>query len=209
MRIYVTSSLLFLLFSRSHLFHIFPALFLSLVRFSHSTALLLSLEEMAKRSDARPYDLYFDMDEALTMPEPPVAAPPAPDLQTVFTAGVCTVCLEPFDAGKGAKRMPCGHLYHDTCISTWLAQDRSCPICRCPLKAYNWPRGIIRTMDENKFLGFFFVFVSIIIIFLHLSLLFFRKRYRYNAVCDFGFLKIIWAHLDVLVIYFMGLIACL
>ncbi|XXG48136.1 hypothetical protein AAC387_Pa02g2659 [Persea americana] len=91
---------------------------------------------MAKQTQACSYDLCFDLDEALTMPDTPVASPPAPSLPTVFSAGVCTVCPEPFEAGKGAKRMPCGHLFHDTCISTWLARDRSCPTCRCPLKAH-------------------------------------------------------------------------
>ncbi|XXG48141.1 hypothetical protein AAC387_Pa02g2664 [Persea americana] len=91
---------------------------------------------MAKRSQACSYDLCFDLDEALTMPETPVATLLVPSLPTVFAAGVCTVCLEAFEAGKDAKRMPCGHLFHDRCISKWLARDRSCPTCRCPLKAH-------------------------------------------------------------------------
>ncbi|KAJ8644870.1 hypothetical protein MRB53_006618 [Persea americana] len=46
---------------------------------------------MAKRSQACSYDLCFDLDEALTMPETPVATLLAPSLPTVFAAGVCTV----------------------------------------------------------------------------------------------------------------------
>lgn len=33
--------------------------------------------------------------------------------------------------------MPCGHLYHDNCILTWLSKHNSCPSCRFELKTDN------------------------------------------------------------------------
>ncbi|RWR73512.1 E3 ubiquitin-protein ligase RING1-like protein [Cinnamomum micranthum f. kanehirae] len=86
-----------------------------------------------------PVDLLFDLDVSLTSEENVGEGVPSPDSYVSgmpwvpSAAGICTVCMEKFGAGRGAKRMPCCHVYHDTCILTWLAQDRSCPLCRHPI----------------------------------------------------------------------------
>lgn len=85
-----------------------------------------------------PVDMFFDLDLALSAEENLLKIP-SPDSYVsgmpwdLSAAGICTVCMEEFVAGRGAKRMPCCHVYHDTCISTWLALDRSCPLCRLPI----------------------------------------------------------------------------
>ncbi|KAG4159667.1 hypothetical protein ERO13_D02G189000v2 [Gossypium hirsutum] len=42
----------------------------------------------------------------------------------------CAVCMDDFEEGIQAKRMPCRHLYHKNCILPWLELHNSCPVCR-------------------------------------------------------------------------------
>jgi len=39
----------------------------------------------------------------------------------------CAICFEPLAT---AKRLPCGHFFHKSCLLSWLEQHQSCPICR-------------------------------------------------------------------------------
>jgi hypothetical protein len=42
----------------------------------------------------------------------------------------CAVCKDGIEAGEGARRLPCAHLYHGGCILPWLAIRNTCPLCR-------------------------------------------------------------------------------
>eukprot|EP00794_Sanderia_malayensis_P018789 gene18789-20680_t len=42
----------------------------------------------------------------------------------------CAICWE--DMNK-AKKLPCGHIFHQACLCSWLQQDTSCPTCRMSL----------------------------------------------------------------------------
>jgi len=48
----------------------------------------------------------------------------------VQTKGECLICWDTFST---ARRLPCGHCFHSSCLRQWLEQDASCPICRCRL----------------------------------------------------------------------------
>ncbi|KAM8877933.1 E3 ubiquitin-protein ligase AMFR-like [Synchiropus picturatus] len=39
----------------------------------------------------------------------------------------CAIC---WDAMSTARKLPCGHLFHNSCLRSWLEQDTSCPTCR-------------------------------------------------------------------------------
>lgn len=39
----------------------------------------------------------------------------------------CAICRESMDT---AKKLPCGHLFHHSCLRSWLEQHHSCPTCR-------------------------------------------------------------------------------
>lgn len=42
----------------------------------------------------------------------------------------CTICLDEFLRGDEVASMPCGHVYHDTCLVKWLKTSHFCPLCR-------------------------------------------------------------------------------
>ena len=42
----------------------------------------------------------------------------------------CTICLDDFEPGSDALRMPCTHIFHAACIVRWLKESHYCPVCR-------------------------------------------------------------------------------
>ncbi|KAF3773437.1 E3 ubiquitin-protein ligase [Nymphaea thermarum] len=51
----------------------------------------------------------------------------------------CPMCLEEFGANGDVSEMPCGHRYHVDCITNWLENHNTCPLCR-----------FLMPMEENK-----------------------------------------------------------
>ena len=41
----------------------------------------------------------------------------------------CAICLFDFENGDGVATLPCSHLFHTDCISSWLRQKPRCPVC--------------------------------------------------------------------------------
>jgi hypothetical protein len=61
-------------------------------------------------------------------------SPADTDCDTVEPDLDCTVCWNPVDSSSPTFfKTPCGHIFHLYCISKWVAQHRSCPICRSTL----------------------------------------------------------------------------
>ena len=43
----------------------------------------------------------------------------------------CPICLETFRGEDKVKVLPCGHLFHEKCASSWIVDVRGiCPLCR-------------------------------------------------------------------------------
>jgi hypothetical protein len=42
----------------------------------------------------------------------------------------CAVCMDNVEAKQWLRRLPCGHVYHDTCICKWFEEHVHCPLCR-------------------------------------------------------------------------------
>lgn len=46
----------------------------------------------------------------------------------------CTICFTELYSGDRVRSLPCGHAWHHGCITQWLQQQTTCPMCR---KQYN------------------------------------------------------------------------
>lgn len=45
-----------------------------------------------------------------------------------YGSGTCCICLE--DINCGFKLNNCHHLFHAYCITAWLKNNSTCPMCR-------------------------------------------------------------------------------
>ena len=54
----------------------------------------------------------------------------------------CPICLETFQGNDKVKVLPCGHVFHEKCASSWIVDVRGvCPLCR---------QGVFGTTKEVK-----------------------------------------------------------
>mmetsp|Transcript_135840 Transcript_135840/g.421983 ORF Transcript_135840/g.421983 Transcript_135840/m.421983 type:complete len:150 (-) Transcript_135840:187-636(-) len=42
----------------------------------------------------------------------------------------CALCLEEYTQGEEVLKLPCGHLFHETCVGPWFAKSLLCPLCQ-------------------------------------------------------------------------------
>ncbi|KAI1209893.1 uncharacterized protein F4807DRAFT_424788 [Annulohypoxylon truncatum] len=47
--------------------------------------------------------------------------------------GECTICIDEMKAGDEAVVLPCRHWFHEQCVTLWLKQHNTCPICRAAI----------------------------------------------------------------------------
>jgi hypothetical protein len=66
-------------------------------------------------------------------PAPAASIEALPTVEVSEPGAVCAICKEDLPIAAAARRLPCGHLYHSSCIVPWLEVHNSCPICRCRL----------------------------------------------------------------------------
>ena len=46
---------------------------------------------------------------------------------------LCVICITALEAHEGGVRLPCGHVFHESCVAEWLRKHSSCPHCRAQL----------------------------------------------------------------------------
>ena len=46
----------------------------------------------------------------------------------------CCICIEEIAIGQKTILLPCGHMFHNDCIVTWLKKNNTCPMCRFEIK---------------------------------------------------------------------------
>ena len=50
----------------------------------------------------------------------------------------CSICIENVDRGF---KLECGHYFHNKCITHWLLENKTCPVCR---------RSIVECNDDEE-----------------------------------------------------------
>jgi hypothetical protein len=46
----------------------------------------------------------------------------------------CTICIDEIKKGDEVLVLPCKHWYHGQCVTLWLKEHNTCPICRMPIE---------------------------------------------------------------------------
>jgi hypothetical protein len=69
----------------------------------------------------------------------------------IKTQALCSVCQDTFGKGDSALGLPCDHLYHRECITPWLTEHNTCPMCRyeLPTDDAEYERGRIQRMQKR------------------------------------------------------------
>jgi len=42
----------------------------------------------------------------------------------------CSICLENYQINDKVSHLPCGHFYHERCLTEWFKKKEECPLCR-------------------------------------------------------------------------------
>ena len=63
------------------------------------------------------------------------ASPPSSHTMSIVDAkqSSCPICLCDYEGGDGVILLPCHHIYHESCISSWAAHRVKCPMCNYDL----------------------------------------------------------------------------
>lgn len=63
---------------------------------------------------------------------------------------ICTICNDQFDHKSIITVTPCGHAYHESCISQWFKNRSNCPKCRTTVKISNMRKIYFDVDNENN-----------------------------------------------------------
>jgi len=73
-------------------------------------------------------------------------SPAFPSVRPVVSIAQCPICLE----DNSDVAIPCGHLFHRSCLLCWLAENRTCPVCRLILNSRSDDDENRSDDDENE-----------------------------------------------------------
>ena len=61
----------------------------------------------------------------------------------------CSICLEEFEDNETISKTSCNHMFHETCLETWLNTNTKCPFCRNTLKEESNNLINIRNLEDR------------------------------------------------------------
>ncbi|VEU39954.1 unnamed protein product [Pseudo-nitzschia multistriata] len=47
----------------------------------------------------------------------------------------CSICLCEYEKGDNLVSLPCGHVFHEDCITSWTDHNKRCPLCNADLES--------------------------------------------------------------------------
>ncbi|KAG8564083.1 hypothetical protein GDO81_016319 [Engystomops pustulosus] len=59
---------------------------------------------------------------------------------------VCIICRE--EMVTGAKRLPCNHIFHTSCLRSWFQRQQTCPTCRMDVLRASLPTQTAAPADQ-------------------------------------------------------------
>lgn len=72
---------------------------------------------------------------------------PDATLEDIERDDICIICRESMSVGT-AKKLPCGHCFHTTCLERWVNKNPACPTCSRDLRKIL--KGLINGQNEQK-----------------------------------------------------------
>ena len=78
------------------------------------------------------YELLLQLDDSVTkkaLPDERVDSLETDTVTEKHMDDTCGVCMENYVVGETRKILPCGHMFHESCIKTWLTYNST----KCPL----------------------------------------------------------------------------
>ena len=61
----------------------------------------------------------------------------------------CVVCRDHNDT-QTSRVMPCGHVFHEDCLKSWIMQKQNCPICNKPLFDFTQEKSSFSSPEEEQ-----------------------------------------------------------
>ncbi|OQR70664.1 TRAF-interacting protein-like [Tropilaelaps mercedesae] len=61
----------------------------------------------------------------------------------------CVICTDHFDGASDIASVPCGHTFHDECLSRWLKANPTCPTCRVRVKQREVRKIYLMSLDDT------------------------------------------------------------
>ena len=59
-------------------------------------------------------------------------------IESIDNNDMCLICRDDFVLGDAGTKLPCRHLFHESCYSEWSVTKANCPYCqRFPFKVKN------------------------------------------------------------------------
>ncbi|KAK1829180.1 hypothetical protein QBC39DRAFT_137705 [Podospora conica] len=62
----------------------------------------------------------------------------------------CTICMDDLSKGDEVTVLPCSHWFHGECVTLWLKQHNTCPICRAAIEQRNGQAGGAQQQPQHQ-----------------------------------------------------------